>query len=214
MSNPARHERQVMCDVFQQFGPDAPTLCEGWSARDLAAHLIVRETRPDAAIGILVKKAEPYSEKVRRSVADKQWPDLIDTIRKGPPKVSPMRLSAVDRVANTLEFFVHVEDVRRAQPSWSPRELAPEVDAQLRTMLQRGAKLLGRKSPCGLELDITNGGDSPIRITAKKGDPSVTLRGPAAEIVLFLYGRQAHAKVELSGPEDQVAAVRIAKFGV
>lgn len=212
MSNPARHERQVMCDVFGQFGPDAPTLCEGWTARDLAAHLIVRETRPDAAIGILIKKAAPYSEKVRKSVADRPWSDLIDTIRQGPPKVSPMRLSALDKVANTLEFFVHVEDVRRAQPGWSPRELAPEVNAQLRGMLGRGAKLLARKSPCGLVLDITD--DPSTRIVAKTGEPSVTVRGPAPEIVLFLYGRQAQAKVDLDGPTDLVAAVRSAKFGV
>lgn len=114
MSNPARHERQVMCDVFQQFGPDAPTLCEGWSARDLAAHLIVRETRPDAAIGILVKKAEPYSEKVRRSVADKQWPDLIDTIRKGPPKVSPMTCLrwTVSRTLSSSSFTSRTFDER------------------------------------------------------------------------------------------------------
>ena len=212
MSNPARHERQVICDVFGEFGPDAPTLCEGWTARDLAAHLIVRETRPDAAVGILVKRAEPYSEKVRKTIADKQWTDLVDTIRKGPPKVSPMRLSALDKVANTLEFFVHVEDVRRAQPKWSPRELAPEVQEQLRSMLNRGAKLLGRKSPCGLVLDVT---DSPAgRIVAKKGEPSVTVRGPVQEIVLFLYGRQAHARVELDGPADLVASVLNAKFGV
>ncbi len=213
MSNPARHERHVICDVFDEFGPDAPTLCEGWNARDLAAHLIVRETRPDAAIGILIKKAEPYSEKVRRAVADKPWIDLIDTIRKGPPKISPMRISAVDKAANTLEFFVHVEDVRRAQPNWSPRELAPDVHAQLRSMLTRGAKLLGRKSPCGLVLEITDG-ESAGNIVAKKGEPSVTVRGPVAEIVLFLYGRQAQARVELVGSDDQVATVRNAKFGI
>lgn len=214
MSNPARHERQVMCDVFEQFGPDAPTLCEGWTARDLAAHLIVRETRPDAAVGILVKKAEPYAEKVRRNVASKQWNQLVDSIRSGPPKLSPTRIGAVDKVANTLEFFVHVEDVRRAQLSWSPRELAPDVHDQLRAMLTRGAKLLGRKSPCGLVLDVSTGAGAPERIVAKKGDPSVTVSGPVSEIVLFLYGRQAHARVELSGPEDLVAAVRSTKFGV
>jgi uncharacterized protein (TIGR03085 family) len=214
MSNPARHERQVMCDVFEQFGPDAPTLCEGWNARDLAAHLIVRETRPDAAVGILVKKAEPYSEKVRKNVASKEWSELIDSIRSGPPKVSPMRIGAVDRVANTLEFFVHVEDVRRAQPSWSPRDLAPDVHDQLLSMLKRGSKLLSRKSPCGLVLEVTSGAGAQARIVAKKGDPSVTVSGPVSEIVLFLYGRQAHANVELSGPDDLVTAVRNASFGV
>lgn len=212
MSNPARHERRVICDVLTEVGPDAPTLCEGWTTRDLAAHIIVRETRPDAAVGIVVKRAEPYSEKVRRSVAAREWTELVDSIRQGPPKASPMRLPALDRVANTLEFFVHVEDVRRAQPSWSQRELAPEVDAQLRSMLTRGAKLLGRKSPCGLVLDVTDG--PATRIVAKKGDPSVTVRGPVAEIVLFLYGRQSQAKVEFDGPADLVTAIRNAKFGV
>lgn len=214
MSNPARHERHVMSDVLEEFGPDAPTLCAGWTARDLASHIIVRETRPDAAIGILVKRAEPYSEKVRRSIADKEWTGLVDTIRNGPPKVSPMRLPAVDRVANTLEFFVHVEDVRRAQPSWSPRELAPEVHAQLRSMITRGAKLLGRKSPCGLVIELSDTEGTAPRIVAKKGDPFVTLRGPVSEIVMFLYGRQAHAKVDLDGPADLVSAVRAAPFGV
>lgn len=212
MSNPARHERQVMCDVLGEFGPDAPTLCEGWNARDLAAHIIVRETRPDAAVGLVVKRAQPYSEKIRRSAAERAWPDMIDAIRSGPPKLSPTRLAALDRLTNTVEFFVHAEDVRRAQPSWSPRELAPEVHQQLKATLTRGAKLLARKSPCGLVLELTD--DSSTRVVAKKGDPSVTLRGPAAEIVLFLYGRQSHARVELDGPADLVASLRTAKFGV
>jgi uncharacterized protein (TIGR03085 family) len=117
-------------------------------------------------------------------------------------------------VANTLEFFVHVEDLRRAQPSWSPRELAPEVNDQLRAMLTRGAKLLGRKSPCGLVLEVTDGIGAPEKIVAKKGEPSVTLSGPASEIVLFLYGRQDHARVELTGSDELTTALRSAKFGI
>lgn len=213
MTNPARQERSAICDVFTDVGPNAPTLCAGWTARDLAAHLIVRETRPDAAIGILVKKAEPYSEKVRTAVASKDWNELVETIRSGPPKVSPMRLSALDRVANTLEFFVHTEDLRRAQKTWEPRVLSADVRDQLQSMITRGARLLGRKAPCGLKLEITDGGSTAI-VVAKKGEPSVTVRGPAAEIVLFLYGRQSHARVELDGPADLVAATRSAKFGV
>lgn len=34
-------------------GPDAPTLGAGWKTRDLAAHLVVRESRPDAAAGVI-----------------------------------------------------------------------------------------------------------------------------------------------------------------
>ncbi|MFM7872077.1 MAG: maleylpyruvate isomerase N-terminal domain-containing protein, partial [Actinomycetota bacterium] len=56
MSNPARTERDLICDLFTNFGPDAPTLCAGWTTRDLAAHIAVRERRPDAAAGILIER--------------------------------------------------------------------------------------------------------------------------------------------------------------
>jgi uncharacterized protein (TIGR03083 family) len=37
-----RKERQALCDTLTELGPDAPTLCEGWTTADLAAHLMVR----------------------------------------------------------------------------------------------------------------------------------------------------------------------------
>ena len=54
------------------------------------------------------------------------WPanaEIVERVRTGPPRWSPMRLDAVDRLVNTVEFFVHHEDVRRARPLWSPRAL-------------------------------------------------------------------------------------------
>ena len=35
----ARRERDALCDLALLLGPDAPTLCEGWDARDLVTHL-------------------------------------------------------------------------------------------------------------------------------------------------------------------------------
>ena len=34
--NYAQIERQELCDLFESVGPDHPTLCEGWTAADLA----------------------------------------------------------------------------------------------------------------------------------------------------------------------------------
>nr|BFE88977.1 hypothetical protein GCM10020093_115780 [Planobispora longispora] len=48
----ARAERAALSDLFARLGPDAPTLCEGWTTFDLAAHLVLRERRLDAAPGI------------------------------------------------------------------------------------------------------------------------------------------------------------------
>lgn len=210
MSNPARTERDLICDLFTEVGPDAPTLCAGWTTRDLAAHIAVRERRPDAAAGILIGALSSYGDRVRTRTASGDWSRLVATIRRGPPRLSPMRLAPVDRLANTVEFFVHVEDVRRARADWQPRTLDADLERQLVAMLTRGARLLARSAPCGLVLQPT--GHEPIR--AKKGEPAVTVAGDIGELVLFIYGRQAHARVDLHGPVELAEKVRSTSFGV
>ena len=102
MSSHARSERRALADLLLEVGPDAPTLCEGWSTGDLAAHLVIRERRPDAAAGILVKPLAGYTERVQKQVRQgRSWPQLVETIRSGPPL--PLRLGPVDEVANTVE---------------------------------------------------------------------------------------------------------------
>ncbi len=44
-------------------------------------------------------------------------PELIERVRNGPGLLSPTRLDAVDRAVNSVEFFVHHEDVRRGEPA-------------------------------------------------------------------------------------------------
>ena len=133
-SEHARRERAELADLMDALGPDAPTLCEGWTTRDLAAHLAVREGRPDAAGGILGGPLAGYAASVQESYAERPWPDLVATVRTGPPLYSPMRWA--DGLANLFEFAVHHEDVRRAtpplpdgSPSWQPRELPPWAPA-------------------------------------------------------------------------------------
>jgi uncharacterized protein (TIGR03085 family) len=208
--NPAQSERHALRNLFLEVGPDAPTLCKGWTTRDLAAHIIVRESRPDAAGGILIKPLAAYGEKVRKGVAQRDWKSLVEAIRNGPPRISPMRLAFLDRLTNTVEFFVHLEDVRRAQPNWEPRTLLDDLESQLRTSITQGGRLFARKSPCGLVLQIAHGAS----IVAKKGEPAVTVTGEVGELIMFVYGRQDHARVELSGPDDLVQAVRSTAFGV
>lgn len=210
MTIAAQTERAALCDLLLEVGPDAPTLCDGWTTRDLAAHLAVRERRPDGAIGIVASPLHRYSERVRLAEAQRGWPELVRRVRNGPPRWSPTRVDAIDRLANTTEFFVHHEDVRRAQPVWQPRDLEPELISDLTSAVRRMAKLMTRKAPCGLVLEPSTSN----AIVAHAGEPKVTLRGGIGEIVLFLFGRQAHAQVELDGPDDLIEAVRAAPFGV
>lgn len=209
-NNVAARLRRTLCEVLDEVGPEAPTLCEGWTTRDLAAHLVVRETRPDAAAGILVKSAAAYGDRVRDRAGSRPWPDLVEAVRSGPPRLSPMRIPAVDDLTNTIEYFVHLEDVRRARPDQPIVALEPAVDDALFHTMRRGARLLARKSPVGLVLAVT--GRDPI--TAKSAEPSVTIRGSVGEIILFLYGRSSVARVEFDGPAEAIERLKNTTFGI
>ena len=86
--NWARHERAELADLLAAVGPDSPTLCGGWSTRDLAAHLVLRERRPDAAAGILVKPLAAYTARVQEELAAHSWDELVSQVRSGPPAVA------------------------------------------------------------------------------------------------------------------------------
>ena len=208
-STPARAERHALCDLFLEVGPDVPTLCEGWTARDLAAHLVVRERRPDIAPGLLVPAFAGHSEHVRVAETERPWTEIVERVRRGPPVWNPMRIGAIDELVNTVEFYVHHEDVRRAQDGWVHRDLDADLEDALTGALRRTGGLLTRKAGVGIAAEPT--GRPPIRL--HRGDPVVTLRGGVGELVLYVFGRKAVADVALDGPADAVARVGAASFG-
>ncbi|GAB1330226.1 TIGR03085 family metal-binding protein [Streptomyces sennicomposti] len=203
MSTFAKRERLLLADLLETAGPEAPTLCEGWRTRDLAAHVVVRERRPDAAGGMFIKPLAARLDKVQEEYAAKPYEELIQLIRTGPPRFSPFQLKQVDEAANTVEFYVHAEDVRRAQPDWAPRELDPVFQETLWSRLERTARMLGRGIPTGLVLRRPNGQTA----VAHRGTPVVTATGEPAELLLFAFGRQSAARVELEGEQTAIAQV-------
>lgn len=210
MSTHAKRERLLLADLLESAGPDAPTLCEGWRTRDLAAHVVVRERRADAAGGLLVKPLAARLERVQAEFAAKPYEELLGLIRSGPPRMSPFALKQIDEASNTVEFYVHAEDVRRAQPDWAAREVDPVFADALWTRLERTAKLLGRKSPVGLVLRRPDGRTA----VAHRGAPVVTVVGEPGELTLFAFGRQQAVDVELTGDPEAVAGARQAALGI
>jgi uncharacterized protein (TIGR03085 family) len=209
MTTHAQRERLLLADLLESAGPDAPTLCEGWRTRDLAAHVVVRERRGDAAAGLLIPKLADRMNRVRGEYARKPYQELIRLIRTGPPRLSPFALKQVDEASNTVEFYVHTEDVRRAQPDWTPREIDPVFADALWSRLERAARMMGRRSPVGLVLRRPDGQTA----VAHRGSPVVTVTGEPSELILFAFGRQAAAKVETDGEEEAVAKVSSAPLG-
>lgn len=210
VTRPAQAERIALCDLFVDVGPDVPTLCAGWNARDLAAHLVVRERRPDAAAGLIVPAAAGYGERVRVAETERPWPELVERVRRGPPPWSPLHIGTVDELVNSVEFFVHHEDVRRAQDGWIARQLTPELEDAIAAPLRRVGGMLTRRAGVGIVLEPA--GRDAVRL--RKGDPVVRIGGPIGELVLYVYGRKDVARVDLDGPADAVERVRSASFGL
>jgi uncharacterized protein (TIGR03085 family) len=207
----SRDERLALCALFEKTGPNAPTLCEGWQTSDLAAHLVLRERRPDAAAGILGGPLAGYTARVQAQLKQRMsFAELVQAIRTGPPRLSMMALPGVDERANGVEFFVHHEDVRRAADNWEPREISSGESDMLWQRL-RMAKFLLRRAPVGVELareSTADAGVSPdgpaYRITAKNATPAVTVIGSPAELTLWASGRTTAAKVRFDGIEAAV----------
>jgi uncharacterized protein (TIGR03085 family) len=197
----AKTERAALCDLFEQVGPDAPTLCRPWTTRDLAAHLVVRESRPDAAAGIVVGPLSGWTAKVQAGVSRGDWHRLVAQVRSGPPRWSPVRLGSLNEIVNGIEFFVHHEDVRRAADGWQPRELPEPTQRALWHLVQQRAKFHFRSSRVGVVLRTPDGAEC---VAVRRPTP-VTLTGAPGELVLYMNGRTDHAQVEVAG---DAAAIR------
>lgn len=203
----AQRERAALVDSMRGVGPDAPTLCEGWRTRDLAAHLVIREYRPDTAPGIMIPRFASHTAKVQDKVANgSEWDALLDKVASGPPLYSPFKL--LDPVANVAEMFIHHEDVRRAQPGWEPRTLEPALAARLRRTLPLMGRVTLAKVPARVALRTPEG---KTVLTAGRG-PAVTVTGPPEELLLFAVGREA--RVDFDGDAAVVEAVRAAPKGL
>ncbi len=200
----AQQERQTLCALFVELGPDAPTLCEGWRTADLAAHLVVREHRPDSGPGLVWPPLAGYTDKVRRAVRDRTpWEKLVDTVRRGPP----LLLRPFDGPMNTVEFFIHVEDVRRAREGWEPRAISPELADALWARVGPGG--MAKKVPATIVIT------APGRADKERGTgPRLTLAGDPGELTMFGSGRQGAARVEITGDAALAARLRAASLGV
>ncbi len=212
MTSFAQSERAGLCDTFTEVGPDAPTLCGDWLTRDLAAHLILRERRPDAAIGMFLAPLSGRTDRVQASLAQRPFDELVDTIRSGPPKWNPMSLGSIDEAANLGEFFVHHEDVLRGVDPSARRQLEPALLKALYGVLPRLGMLTLRSSRVGVVVDCGPLGRRSLR-SPKDEHGNVVLIGEPGEVLLHIYGRGAVADVEIDGADHDVAAFKRTELG-
>jgi uncharacterized protein (TIGR03085 family) len=208
MTTVARAERHQLCDLALEVGADAPTLCGDWDVKELVAHLLVRERSVLGAPGIIVPPLARLTDRQIARTARSNLKPLVARLRKGH---SLLGLPVIDPLVNTLEYFVHHEDIRRAQPGWEPRPLDPDTVATL----WRAITITGRGlvRPAGVPVVIRDI-DTGKTATLRRGADPVTVSGQPGEIVMFLHGRRQTVGLELTGPEASIQRLRDADLGI
>jgi uncharacterized protein (TIGR03085 family) len=221
----AQDERRAICDLLAELGPGKPTLCEGWQTGDLAAHLVLRERRPDAGAGVMGGPLAGYTKRVQTRLTERTpFPRLLELIAAGPPRLSLFARPGADDRLNLVEYFVHHEDVLRAQPGFQPRQISGALADVLWERLPL-ARLMLRRAPVGVELvradAASTAADAPhqsgngrVRITVKARTPLVTVSGDPAELTMWVMGRTSAARVELDGNDNDVAALQATSWRI
>jgi len=204
MTRFALAERLALADLMAQAGPEAPTLCGEWTVRDLAAHIVLRERRPDAAGGILFKRLAGRTARVQQKIAAREFSQLLRTVRK------PAWPRPLDEALNLTEMFVHHEDIRRASPSWEPRSLPPALQDALWKQVRRRTPFVLRRFPATVHVEAPGFGTA----TGGKGGADVYVRGEPGELLIFLFGRQAHSQATVEGAQAQAERLRRARLGI
>ena len=203
----AAAERAQLAQLFHRVGPDAPTLCEGWSTRDLAAHLYVRENKFPISIEIWA----PFSWRLDDAMdaqCTRDFDELVDDWAAGPSKRSPRYY--LDGVMNTAEHFIHHEDVRRGRGEVTPREFSRVVEADL----MKAARMMGQMALSSSEVPVvlTPQNHPPVTLGGKrgvvaKGDRVVRVSGDPGELLLWVTGRDA-VQVDIDGAQADIAKVK------
>ncbi|MEV6630612.1 TIGR03085 family metal-binding protein [Actinoplanes sp. NPDC051470] len=208
MTSFARLERARLADLLLEAGPDAPTLCAGWTTRDLAAHLVIRERRPDAGLGIIAPPLAGHGEHVRKQKAAQPYEKVVAEVRR-PPWWSPLSNPLTHELVNHGEFFVHHEDVRRGGASWEPRDLDDDERRALWRLARFGSRLALRK----LHIPVVVRSPGLGEVTIGAGPSPAVLEAEPGEFVLFFFGRQRATRVAIEASPEIQERLRTARFG-
>jgi uncharacterized protein (TIGR03085 family) len=154
---------------------------------------------------MFVPPVRKHGKSVQRSLAARPYAELVAMVRD-VPWWSPVSNPLAEGLANTLEFFIHHEDVRRGEPGWRPRDL-PRADQE--ALWKRAATLARfrlRRFPGTVLVQAPGFGE----VSTGAGGDTVRLVGPPGELVYFLAGRQRATRVQVVGPAPLADRLRSA----
>lgn len=190
-------------------GPDADTLCQGWQARHIAAHLAMQ----DQAAGLPILLTAPVALPLMRlgvrapskfaqkfdgqleKLAARDWLELLDDLTSGPPRSVGVPILGSLRLH---ENWIHHEDLRRAAGA-APRGSERQVDDALWKALAFYGRYQ-RKVLVGVDLVLNGPNGESLRVGDPAGD-RVEATGPPGELALLVAGRAHASAAELDGSD-------------
>ena len=206
-------ERLGLCDLLAEVGPSAPTLLEGWTTHDLAAHLVLREHDLVAApCLVLPGPFERFAERRRVAlVTSRDFESLVRRIRSGPPdRVLPPRMGALVREPQRV-----LRAPRGRAPSPRAGTAHPRCRARCRSVAERPPqRAVSRSAAARRRARRGVRSATGAQILVRSGVPIARLRGAPGELLLYLFGRQAVAQVEVTGSPEAVTAMRGTHLGM
>ena len=183
---------QALCDVLDTVSADAPTLCRGWSAHDLAVHLWILKRDPLGWPGVVVPRLDlGRSARIRRRWTYEQ---LTSLLRKEPGAIACMPCDRREDFRHSLgEYWMHTQDVARPnQVMQTPPSESLQDELWLR--VQKVAATLHRRRTPGLVL--SRPGRTSVQVTA--GPPRIVLSGEPSELMCWVHGRTTAARVTVT----------------
>jgi len=206
MTESAVDRRRELCDLLSGLTLEqwtAETLCAGWDAADIAAHLIVREREPWTGAGLVL--GGPFGDLAERRRA--AWKArgreaLLGALRAGPPW--PLTIGSLG-ATQVVEDWIHEQDVRRGGAGLSTPPPGPQLERMLWGATRRfAARTLAVDGDVVIELTdgrrrhrLRSRRRLPVA-TSTDAAPDVTVTGRVAELLLYAVGRDG-AEVEVTG---------------
>lgn len=194
-------ERVALADLLETLTPDEwehPSLCEGWTVRDVAAHVI---SAPEATVGQIaaaVLRARGSFDRANHDYARRVSRRPTEAIVADYRRLAGSRRCApgTTYMEALVDVLVHTQDI--AIPLGKRHEMPPDAArASAERYRGRSFPFNARKRLRGYRLEATD-------VDWSSGEGAL-LRGPIAALLMLITGRPA-ALAELSG--DGVPALR------
>ena len=186
-------ERAALADDLEGLTPeqwDTPSLCDGWTVRDVVAHMTGSAMiTPPAFFGKIITSGFSLSRMQQKDIARERGDSPADTLVRFRAQVHSTKHPPGPTESWLGEAYIHSEDVRRPL---GIRHDYPTDGAEQVAAFYKGSNLIvgAKKRIAGLHLKATDADWS-------NGDgPEVT--GPIMSLVMAMTGRKA-AVADLAG---------------